>query len=60
MRQGPFPRNAALQIITPDEMPHLRYSLSLDAAVGGPLAAVTIWWGPKACAGRVRRARVFV
>jgi MFS family permease len=88
---GPGPQNAALQIITPNEMrgqvtalwlfvfnfvgyglgpsfiafltdhyfgeANLRYSLSIGAAVMGPLAAATIWWGLKPYAESVVRAR---
>jgi MFS family permease len=88
---GPGPQNAALQIVTPNEMrgqvtalylfvfnfvgyglgpsfvafltdhffgeANLRYSLSIGAAVMGPLAAATIWRGLRPYAESVVRAR---
>ena len=90
---GPAAQNAALQIVTPNEMrgqvtalyllvfnligfglgpwviglltdvffgePNLRYSLSLTAAVMGPLASLIIWRGMKPYAASVIRARAW-
>jgi hypothetical protein len=55
---GIGPGNAALQVVTPNQMrgQAIRYSLTTAAAITGPIAVLITWWGMKPYARSVARA----